>query len=117
MPEAPVADPFTIEEAGQAVVARVSIKLFDDKTMKRMNDMIDQAAAKPGVIYVVLDMSKVQIVPSLGLGALVQMSNKCKARKQRLRIAGLQPQVRQTMAITKLDRILDLVDSVEEGVS
>jgi hypothetical protein len=35
MPEAPVADPLTIEEAGQAVVARVSIKLFDDKTMKR----------------------------------------------------------------------------------
>jgi anti-anti-sigma factor len=117
MPEAPVADPVTIEESGQGVVARVSIKLFDDKTMKRMNDMIDQAAAKPGVIYVVLDMSKVQIVPSLGLGALVQMSNKCKARKQRLRIAGLQPQVRQTMAITKLDRILDLVDTVEEGVS
>ena len=117
MPEAPVVDPLTIEDAGQAVVARVSIKLFDDKTMKRMNDMIDQAAAKAGVIYVVLDMSKVQIVPSLGLGALVQMSNKCKARKQRLRIAGLQPQVRQTMTITKLDRILDLVDSVEEGVS
>jgi anti-anti-sigma factor len=117
MPEAPVADPVTIEDAGQAVVARVSIKLFDDRTMKRMNEMIDQAAAKPGVVYVVLDMSKVQIVPSLGLGALVQLSNKCKARQQRLKIAAVQPQVRQTMAITKLDRILDLVDSVEEAVA
>jgi anti-anti-sigma regulatory factor len=28
-----------------------------------------------------------------------------QSRKQRLRIAGLQPMVRQTMAITKLDRI------------
>jgi anti-anti-sigma factor len=117
MPEAPVADPVAIETIGDnAVVARVNIKLFDDKTLKHMNDMIEQAATKPGVIYVVLDMSRVQIVPSLGLGALVQLSNRCKKRQQRLKLAGVQPMVRQTMAITKLDRILDLTDTVDEAL-
>ena len=120
MREAPVADPVVIENdaaGGKAVIAHVNIKLFDDKTLKRMNEMIDEAAARPGVIYVVLDLSHVQIVPSLGLGALVQLSNKCKKRQQRLKLAAVQPMVRQTMAITKLDRILDLTDTVEEAVN
>ena len=46
----------------------------------------------------------------------MQLSNKCKAREQRLKLAAVQPQVRQTISITKLDRVLDLVDSVEAGV-
>src|SRR5688572_25649304 len=103
-------EPVTVETSGNAVVARVNMKLLDDANLKRMNQLIDEAAAKPGVTAVVLDMSRVQIVPSLGLGALVQLSNKCRAREQRLKLAAMQPQVRQTMCITKLDRVLDLVD-------
>ena len=109
-------DPVTVETSGNAVVVRVNMKLLDDANLKRMNQLIDEAATKPGVTAVVLDMSRVQIVPSLGLGALVQLSNKCKAREQRLKLAAVQPQVRQTISITKLDRVLDLVDSVEAGV-
>jgi anti-anti-sigma factor len=114
--DTPSPDPVAVETRENAIIARVNLKLFDDQTLKRMNQLIDQAAAKPGVILVVLDMSRVQIVPSLGLGALVQLSNKCKARQQRLKLAAVQPQVRQTMSITKLDRILDIVDSVETAL-
>jgi anti-anti-sigma factor len=117
MGETATVDPVAIETAGDAVVARVNLKLFDDKTLKRMTDMIEQAAARPGVMRVVLDLSRVQIVPSLGLGAIVQLSNKCKARQQRLKLAAVQPQVRQTMSITKLDRILDLEETVEAAIS
>jgi anti-anti-sigma factor len=109
-------DPLVIESRDTAVVVRVNLKLFDDQTIKAMNQRIDEAAGKPGVTLVVLDLSRVQIVPSLGLGALVQISNKCRARKQRLKLAAVQPQVRQTMSITKLDRILDLVGSVEAAL-
>src|SRR5688572_8926445 len=108
--------PVSVEASGNAVIARVNLKLFDDANLKLMHQLIDAEATKPGVMFVVLDMSRVQIVPSLGLGALVQLSNKCKSRQQRLKLAAVQPQVRQTMSITKLDRILDLVDSVEAAV-
>ena len=56
-----------METSGNAVVARVNMKLLDDANLKRMNQLIDEAATKPGVTAVVLDMSRVQIVPSLGL--------------------------------------------------
>jgi anti-anti-sigma factor len=117
MSETTAVDPVAIETSGSAVVARVNLKLFDDKNLKRMNEMIDEAAAQPGVVNVVLDLSRVQIVPSLGLGALVQLSKKCKARQQRLRLAAVQPQVRETMAITKLNRILTLEDTVEAAMA
>src|SRR5215218_9118233 len=117
MAETASPDPVAVETRDNAVIAHVNLKLFDDQTLKRMNQMIDEAAVKPGVIVVVLDLSGVQIVPSLGLGALVQLSNKCKARHQRLKLAAVQPQVRQTMSITKLDRILDIVDSVEAALA
>jgi anti-anti-sigma factor len=114
---APAPDPITIETRDDAVIARVNLKLFDDKNVRAMTEAIDRAAGEPGVVTVVLDMSRVQIMPSLGLGALIQLSYRCKTRQQRLKLAAVQPQVRDAMSITKLDQILDLVDTVEAGMA
>ena len=57
---APAPDPVTIETRDNAIIARVNLKLFDDKNVKAMNELIEQAAGQPGVIVVVLDMSRVQ---------------------------------------------------------
>jgi anti-anti-sigma factor len=117
MSEAPVADPIVIETTDHAVIARVNLKLFDDENLKRMDEMIDKAACgRPGINTIVLDMSRVRIMPSLGLGALLQLSNKYKERHQHVKLAGVQPQVRTTMHITKLDQILDLEETVEAAL-
>ncbi len=42
--------------------------MFDDMHGDAMNELIDHAAKKPGVSVVVLDMSRVQIIFSIGLG-------------------------------------------------
>jgi anti-anti-sigma factor len=114
---APAPDPVTIETRDHAVIARVNLKLFDNENVKAMNESIGRAADRPGVVTVVLDMSRVQILPSLGLGALVQLLNQCKSRKQSLKLAAVQPQVREAISISKLDIILDLVDTVEAGMA
>ena len=114
---ASTADPVVIENTDHAVIARLNLKLVDDKNLKLMDEMIDKAACgRPGVDTIVLDMSRVQIVPSLGLGALLRLTNKYKERNQEVRLAAVQPQVKTTMAITKLDRILVLQDTVERAL-
>jgi anti-anti-sigma factor len=114
MSDAQVGDPLIVETTDHAVIARVNLKLFDDANLKRMDEMIDKAACgRPGVDTIVLDLSRVRILPSLGLGALLQLTNKYKERHQRLILAALQPQVRTTLTITKLDQVLELEDSVE----
>jgi anti-anti-sigma factor len=116
MSDAPAADPIVVEPTDTGVIARLNLKLLDDKSLKRMDEMIDKAACgRPGVTNIVLDMSRVQIVPSLGLGALVQLMKKYKERRQHVKLAAVQPQVRTAMAITRLDRVLDLHDTVESA--
>ena len=116
MSDAP-ALPVTIETRGPAVVVRAQKKMMDDDELKAMSQLVDKAAsAEPGITLVVLDLSPVRIVPSLALGLLVQVSQKCRARQQRLKLAGLQPQVRQIFSITRLDRLFEFVDSVEAAL-
>src|SRR3954447_2344839 len=99
------------KNGGDAVIARVRVKLLDEKDLKLLSQLIDQSAGEPGVSLVVIDLSSVQLLPSLGLGAIVQISNKCKARDQTLKLAAARPAIRQVFAVTRLDRILHLVDT------
>jgi anti-anti-sigma factor len=117
MSDAPAAKPITIENTDRAIVARPQMKLMDDDALKTLTRLVDDAAAdNPTVPLVVLDLSRVLVLPSLALGALVQMATKCRAREQKLKLAGVQPPVRQVFAITRLDRVFQFADSVEAAV-
>ena len=102
---------------GSAIVARARVKMVDDEALKTLTRHIDEASDTGGVQLVVLDLSKVMILPSMALGLLVQLSNKCKAREQRLKLAGVPPQVRQVFTITRLDRVFQFADSVEAALA
>ncbi|MGH7176976.1 MAG: STAS domain-containing protein [Tepidisphaeraceae bacterium] len=116
MSETPASSPIVIEKRDNGIVARVNVKLLEDKHLKMLIQMIDESAGDPDVSVVVIDLSKVQLVPSLGLGMLMQLSTKCKARQQRLKLAAMPVPVRQMFSITKLDRILELSDSVDAAM-
>ena len=117
MSEQAGATPITLERNGDAVVARPAMKMMDDKALKTLIRLIDESAGTDsGVGMVVLDLSRVTILPSLALGLLVQISSMCKAREQRLKLVGLQPQIRQVFSITRLDRVFQFADSVEDAI-
>jgi anti-sigma B factor antagonist len=104
------------ERKGSAVIAKVRVKLLDDNSLRLLSQLIDQSAGTEGVSTVIVDLSKVELLPSLGLGMLLQMSTKCKTRQQSLKLACVQPKVRQVFTITKLDRVFDLSDTVEAAM-
>ena len=107
----------SIEITGGALVARPEIKLLDEASLKNLERAIDDACKQhAGVQLVVLDLSSVAILPSLGLGLLVQVQNKCKARQQAVKLAAVQPQIRQVLAITRLDRIFQFSESVRAAI-
>src|SRR4051812_34520462 len=88
--------PITVERQGSAFVARPEVKMMNDDTLKTLIRLVDEAGAPgTGIEAVVLDLARVTILPSLALGLLVQISNQCKSREQKLRLVGLQPQIRQ----------------------
>src|SRR5258708_7323812 len=102
----------TIEKREHAIVAQPQTKMMDDEPLKTLDRLIDQNAGI-GTTLLVLDLSRVKILPSLALGLLMQISKKCKARDQKLILAALEPQIRQVFAITRLDRLFEFADSVD----
>jgi anti-sigma B factor antagonist len=117
MSDAPEATPFTIEKRDVAVIARPELSMIDEDELKTLIQLIDQSAGpNSGITLVVLDLSRIRMLPSLTLGLLVQLSKKCKARQQKLKLAAMQPQVRQVFSITRLDRVFDLSPSVESAL-
>lgn len=116
MSETSGTSPISIERIGAAIVARINLKLLDDKSLKSLITLVDNASGDTTASIVVMDLSRVQMLPSLALGALAQLASRCRARKQRIALAAAQPQIQQVLKISKLDQILVLADSVEAAV-
>jgi anti-sigma B factor antagonist len=110
--------PISLEKNGSAVVVRPNMKMMDDNALKTLTRLVDETAGPgSGIDMVILDLARVSILPSLALGLLVHISNSCKSRQQKLRLVGLQTQIRQVFAITRLDRVFQFADSVEAAIA
>ena len=80
--------------------------------LKTLVQLLDESAGPDsGIKLVILDLSRISILPSLALGQMVQISKNCLARDQKLKLTGLQPQIRRVFAITRLDRTFQFSDS------
>lgn len=116
MSDASASAPITVERQGSAVVARLGLRTPTESEMALLSQKVDQAAKEAGVTLVAVDLTGVEMLPSLGLGALVQIANKCKARHQSLKLATCGPKLRQVLAVTRLDRFFDIIDKFEPGM-
>jgi len=99
-----------IERHPNVVVVHVQPESLDERNLSAVRADTSAAGAESPQLAVVLDLAKVGFMPSMSLGGLVQLSREFKARGQRLVLTGLQPVVRETMAITRLDRLFEIQD-------
>ncbi len=112
--ERSVSDPSValIERRPEAVVLHILADRPNESNLTALRSEVTAAAAESPELPVILDMTKVAFMPSLSLGAMVQLSRQFQVRKQRLMLAGLQQFVRETMTITRLDRLFEIHDDV-----
>ena len=66
--------------------------------------------------HIVIDLSGVEFVDSLGLGVLVSALKRIRAHEGELRVAGPVPRVRALFALTRLEEIIDVYESVDDAV-
>ena len=105
-----------VEAAGNVLIARLLVRMLDDSAVRALGRAIEDACwslAPVTIEAVVIDMSAVAIVPSLALGLLVRLGDQCQSRRQTLRLASLQPQVRRVFAITRLDSVFEICATVD----
>ena len=107
----------TIEPNDRIVLVRVECERMEDEHAQVMQTEAVGAAEQAGDLPVVLDMSKVKMLPSMSIGAIVVLWQKFKQDNRRFILAGLHSQIRGTLTTCRLDKLFEICESVEEALS
>lgn len=70
-----------------------------------------------GAYHAVVDLAKVSFIDSSGLASLISGLKTFRAQGKQFRLAAVQPNVRQVLTLTMLDRAFDIVPDVRAAVA
>jgi anti-sigma B factor antagonist len=107
----------SIQPHAEVVWAIIHHSTLDDATIEQMQADVATAAAQRPKLPVILDMANVSFVPSTGLGALVGLMRSLKKEGRRFILVGLQPDLRTVLAITHLDKLLEIQPGFDDALN
>jgi anti-anti-sigma factor len=90
---------------------------MDEDHSFRIEDGIRATTKKAVRRPLILDLSRVDRIPGESLGAFVDLLHHCREDGRRLILAGLQPQVLEIMSLTKLGRLFEYRDDLDDVLS
>lgn len=103
------------ETVGPVLAAEILWERITDRESDAVtNDLM--AAAREGSWRIALDLSRVLLLASAGLGTLINMHKQCTASGGRLVVFGLRSEIQELMKLTKLHRLLTIADSREDAI-
>lgn len=82
-----------------------------DELKAEMNRIFEQ-----GTKDILLDLKEVRFIDSSGLGVLVSGFKNASTRQGSLRLCGLQTQVKSMFELTRLHRVFDIFQTVDEAL-
>lgn len=100
---------------GDTSVVTLRDSRLDAAQAVRFKEAVREVTDK-GAERVILDLSNVAFMDSSGLGAVVNMLKVMGAGKQ-LELAGLTPTVAKVFALTRMDRVFTIHDSVADATN
>jgi anti-sigma B factor antagonist len=106
----------TNEPNDDALIIRVLVDRLEEDNIQRLQADVAGTALESPHSAIILDLAKVDFMPSLSLAALVRLVTEFRARDQRLLLAGLQPQVREIFIMTHLDRLFELHPDIDAAL-
>ena len=98
----------SIETSTESICAVVHRTTMDDAACHELQREVLSAAEKEPQLPILLDLSEIKFVPSLGLGTLVMLNRKLKDKGQRFALVGVHPDVRAILALTRLDKLFEM---------
>lgn len=106
-----------VEPRDKAVVARVCMSELDhDSTLLFKSELKTVIAAHPE-LPIIVDMQQVEFVPSLALGALVEIHLNLKKNGRRLAITSLRPAIEDIMKLSGLNNLLQIYQQTDAAIA
>ena len=89
----------TIAPHEQVLLVQIERPMLNDNATEQLDSEVSAAAAERAEVPVVLDLAKVRFVPSVALGALVNLNNGLNMAGRRLILINVIRQVRGTAPV------------------
>lgn len=102
----PRAGVLTAEMAGPSINERES-----NIILKQVSEAMDEMET---LTHLVLDMTNVAFMPSVGIGMCITLHQKAKAAGAVSIIHGMSPDIEQAFRITKLDRVFTITGDLKQ---
>lgn len=83
-------------------------RLIEDSVLEALERDVLEVVNKTSEERVIIDFSRVEFMSSSMLGKLVKINKKCKEFKAKLKLAGLNDDIKQVFKITKLDKVFSI---------
>lgn len=115
-PERPMAGGFevTLDCGADGAVVRIRGAATMDQADTLRDHLLALAASLNGRI--VLDLTNLEFINSVGLGALVTAHLRCQRLGGWLRVASPSPEICHLLAVTSLTKLFDIYGSVAEAL-
>jgi len=106
-----------LEDDGDVTVAKlISQAIMDERVIRVIGQELYRQVEQLGRDQIVIDFSDVRHFSSSLLAVLIELSKKIKATKGRLVLCGLQPELLEVFAVTRLDGTLKIVVDMYEAM-
>jgi anti-sigma B factor antagonist len=104
----------TVQRHGRSAVLKISGSVSITEA-DPLREQIEQLVAEQ-VPVIVLDISEMDFICSLGLGAIISGHLKCRHHCGQIKIVRPSPAVRELLETTRLTKLFGLYDSVEDAL-
>jgi anti-sigma B factor antagonist len=92
-------------------------KLIDELVIVKVGKELFALAAEPEGRHVLLNFSGVDYLSSSFLSKLLSLRRRMEKKQGKLKLCEICPAVREIFAITKMDTLLDIVDTEERALA
>lgn len=108
--------PVTLERRGDIAILAIQCRTMDEAAAQQLHDEGLASSSSEPTRALVIDMSKVEFVPSVALGAFVRLSQALKLGGPRLIIVGVTQRVHSTFNVTRLDKVLERAPKLDDAL-
>jgi len=95
----------------------VDRNILDEGNIQQIGAEINELIEAESSPRVVISFSNVDHLSSAALGTLITIHNKVRSRDGQLRLAEIDPQIYEVFVITKLNKLFEIHESVDDAVS
>lgn len=105
------------EEDEVTRVEFIDRNILDEANIQQIGDEISAIIDAKPQPKILISFNNVDHLSSAALGTLITINNKVRGKDGQLRLANIDPQIYEVFVITKLNKLFQIHDSVEQSMA